>query len=169
MLSIVLIVFAILNIVCTTFAMLRLREYKKMKIELEANPPFVKCPVCDLTILGNDTMSQSVHVLCIIKTHDQIEADKIRAKEIEAAKPVPVEGAKYRITIKQVTQKAKPSYPHGWSFDSDASTWYRFHWKVIDSTDREIDAGFAEDYDDAEYTAEAVVDRHREGNKEYTY
>lgn len=153
----------LVNIVCIVLFVRAQRAFERKRIEIAIDPPFMKCPTCGLTVLGNDPVSQQVHVLCIIKTHEQIEADK--AKAIEAPKA----DGKYKIKIQQTTSKVRPSNFIDWAFDDDARTWYRFFWTVKTADGYLVDSGHDKDHGGAEWAAEAVAERHREGNREYEF
>lgn len=161
----IVVVLALINIICIVLNVRSQRAFERKRVEIENDPPFMKCPTCGLTVLGNDPVSQQVHILCILKTDEMIEADKAKAIESSTAN----EEGKYTIKITQKIEKSRPSSWMLWSYDDYANTYYRFHWTVTDPGGNLVDSGYDKDHDDASWTAETVVERHRDGNREYLH
>lgn len=131
-------------------------------VTVEADPNKFKCPYCQVDVTGYAELDRINHTSCIGKSEADLAAE---AKKREAA--AKKGGGKYKVTIKQITQKTSPTSGVGqWDWDADTKTWHRYKWTVTKGT-QEIDSGYERYKDYAEDTAEAAIELHKDNFHEY--
>ena len=128
-------------------------------VTVEADPTGFKCPYCTTQVYGYAELDRINHTACV----GMAEADLLKIQE-EAAKVK--DSDKYKVTIKQMTQKVRPSNSNLWDLDYDTNTWVRYKWQVTKGG-QIIDQGTETYKDDAEETAEAAIELHKDHHTEY--
>lgn len=130
-------------------------------VTVEAKPDKFRCPYCQVDVTGYAELDRINHTSCIGKSEADLAAEK-KKRDAESKKS----GGKYKVTIKQMRSKTTPTNSANWDWDYETKTYHRYHWKVTKGT-LEIDSGYERYKEDAEDTAEAAIELHKDNLTEY--
>ncbi len=127
----------------------------------------LQCPICGVTLLDNSDASRMVHVLCVMKSQEELEDSKKKAIEQKKA-PVFDSNTEYKIVIvvekSSVNNGTKP-----WRYDSETKQYLCYHWEAYKFSKSgfkvTIQEGWAPSRAEARSRAKAVVKLDKQSNE----